>query len=110
MANGLHQMGFADPDPTPEKKGVVGKAGVFNYSLGGSIGEIIAIADDKIFESVVWMETGLCKMGGGAFGLIGKKRRRSQTIAIFIFNNFLTINLRRLSFLVWLSKALLKSS
>jgi len=39
-------MGFTDPYPTPDKKRVVGKTGIFDNALGGGIGKIVAVADN----------------------------------------------------------------
>lgn len=58
-ANGLHQMGFANPDATPNKERVVGKAGVFDDALGGGKGEIVTVANDQIIEGVFGMEAGV---------------------------------------------------
>lgn len=46
MANGLHEMGFTDPYSAPDEEGVVGGAGIFDNTLGGSEGKIITIADN----------------------------------------------------------------
>ena len=61
VADGLHEVGFADTDTTPDKKGIVGKAGVGYYPLGSGEGKIVAVSDDKLLKSITGVEGG----GGG---------------------------------------------
>jgi len=65
-------MGFADTDAAPNEEGIVGKTGVFDNALGGGIGKIVAVADDKMVESVVGMEIGGIDFGRGGEGKQGR--------------------------------------
>lgn len=52
MANGLHEMSFADANSSPNKKGIIRKAGIFNDTLGSGVGEIITVANDEGVEGI----------------------------------------------------------
>ncbi len=65
-------MSFANTDSAPDKERIVGKAGIVDDTLGGGVGIVIGIADNKIVEGVLRM-----KVGGERRlrGSIRKKRR-----------------------------------
>ena len=83
MTDSLHQMGFANPDSTPDKEGVVGKAGIFDDTLSGGVGKIIAVADHQVVKGIFRMKAGtdsgkgrrrillIGKEGGGINGRAG---------------------------------------
>ena len=56
IANGLHEVGFTESGAAVKVKRVVLCAGVSGDSLAGSVGEIIARADDEIVEGVARVE------------------------------------------------------
>lgn len=66
-------MGFTNPYPTPKEKGIVGKTRIFDNTLGGSIGKIVAVADNQIVEGILWMETGLGIIDIGDGWFVGKE-------------------------------------
>lgn len=92
MANSLHEMGFAHPYPTPDKEGVVEKAGIFDNTLSGSESKIIGITNDKVFKSVFGMKVaGVDRFVDGG----GKKRSRGRIVGFesdgFLNNKFKSV-------------------
>ncbi len=58
VADSLHKVGFADPDPTPDEEGIVGDTRVFNNALGSGVGKVVAIADNEVFKGIFGVEIG----------------------------------------------------
>jgi len=78
-------MSFANTDSTPDKKGIVEKAGVFDNALGSGKGKVIGVANNQIFEGVFGVKT------AGVLGLMdrGGKERGGGGIAGFSGDRFL---------------------
>lgn len=86
-ADSLHQMGFANTDSAPDKERIVGGTGIFNNSLGGSVSEIVAVANDKVIEGVA----GVKLMIGEASGSLteeGGGNRSGISLNGFLDNKF----------------------
>jgi len=66
-------VGFTDADSTPDKERIMSKSRVFDDALGGGVGVVIGVTDDKVVEGVLRMKVGGV---GGSGRSEGKKRRR----------------------------------
>lgn len=82
----LHQMSFADTDTAPEKKRIVTSTGIFNNTLGGGEGKVVAVANNKVVESIVGMETGFSRRVENR-GRLTKKRGDSSGVGLERFLN-----------------------
>ena len=58
MTDSLHQMGFTNSDSTPDKEGVVGKAGIFDDTLSGGVSKVVAVADYQVVKGIFRMKAG----------------------------------------------------
>ena len=56
VADGLHQVGLAHADAAVQEQRVVGLGGAFRHRAGGSVGKLIAGADDEVVEGVLGIE------------------------------------------------------
>lgn len=65
VADGVHEVGFAEADGAVDEEGVVGAGGGFGDGLGGGVGKLVVDADDEALEDVAGDEVGF---GGGAGG------------------------------------------
>jgi hypothetical protein len=62
VANGVHQVGFAQPGVAIDEKGIVGLRRSLGDRQGGGVGHLVVRADDEGFERV----TGIERSRGGA--------------------------------------------
>ncbi len=53
LADGLQQVGLAQPDAAVDEQRVVGGARLIGHGHGGGVGELIVRAGDEIIEAVV---------------------------------------------------------
>ena len=70
MADGLHQVGLAEPGGAVDEERVVGLAGRLGDGVRGGGGELVRLADDEGVEGVALVE----RLGRG----IGHSRRAGQ--------------------------------
>lgn len=75
VADSLHKMGLADSDPTPDEERIVGDTGVFDNSLGGGVGEVVAVANNEMLKSVFGMEIGTEAVKSWGILGVGRKKR-----------------------------------
>ena len=57
IADRMHEMGFTQADAAIDKQRVIGHTGIAAHLHGGSLGQLIALALDEIFEGVLAVES-----------------------------------------------------